>query len=191
MERFTCNWRSCLAPAAVKGARRARRSGPLTGRTQDRASVTSETLRAMFKVFGLQSSPSFFLVGLVVYWAEPASCPPSIRARNSTGTPDATCAPKRLATNLGGNPIYKSGIGTPRGRRAPPPTRKCRRRSSPLLSDKNLLTPGGYCAADVLSRAPSGTVPVSRYRHRSMTNFRASATMPTRRIRLPALANRC
>jgi len=56
------------------------------------------------------------------------SPPPSIRARDWTGTPDATCARlKRLATSLGeANPFYKSGM-TQGGQRALPPTRKCHR----------------------------------------------------------------
>jgi len=45
--------------------------------------------------------------------------------------------------------------------------------------------------ADVFNRAPSGTTPKSTQRQRSMTNRLAIATMPIRRIRLPALANRC
>jgi hypothetical protein len=36
-----------------------------------------------------------------------------------------------------------------------------------------------------LSSAPSGKTPVSRKRHRAMSNFRATATMPMRRNRFP------
>jgi hypothetical protein len=36
-----------------------------------------------------------------------------------------------------------------------------------------------------LSAAPSGKPPVSRQRHSAMSNFRATATIPMRRNRLP------
>jgi hypothetical protein len=77
----------------------------------------------------------------------------------------------------------------------------CRRR--PHLSDGFLVRPGNVTGrlhqpqgAEVtqhrhttyasLSKAPSGKTPVSRNRHRAISNFRATATIPMRLKRLPA-----
>jgi hypothetical protein len=40
------------------------------------------------------------------------------------------------------------------------------------------------------STAPSGMIPCVAYRHNAMTSFRATATMPTRRLRPPAASKR-
>ena len=45
-------------------------------------------------------------------------------------------------------------------------------------------------AAGGLNRAPSGTTPCSTYRHKSIINRRATATMPILRPRTPLLAHR-
>ena len=50
----------------------------------------------------------------------------------------------------------------------------------------NLVLPSPAYA--VFNTAPSGTAPVVAYRHNAISNFRASATTPMRRARLPRLA---
>ena len=81
------------------------------------------------------------------------------------------------------------------------------RRAAPSVSTVSRRTPGvqssgahqlgpradaGGASAFVygVTVAPSGTTPCSTYRHSAMINLRASATIPIRRARLPAVAKR-
>jgi hypothetical protein len=69
----------------------------------------------------------------------------------------------------------------------PAGTRRAIERRAPVWAD-GARPSVGYRVTDRC--APSGTTPCSTNRHNAITSFRATATIPIRRLRPPAAANR-
>ena len=111
--------------------------------------------------------------------------PPSIRARSCAGSPDSECA-SSAGRAFEERPHLRGESSSrlePQGFHGPVPPFSLR-----FCSDgrSSVLHPGQR--SYVLVSAPSGNAPVSRYFQNSTASFRASATIPMRRRRLPPCA---
>jgi hypothetical protein len=112
---------------------------------------------------------SFLLAGP---WKSGWSRPPSIRGDSRSHT---SCS-------------YALDRGARRSicKTVPAGTRRTSERRAPVWTG----APGARPYVVGLRCAPSGTTPCSTNRHRAITSLRATATMPIRRLRPPAIAKR-
>jgi len=84
--------------------------------------AVSTSCAAIFQLASFNQETHFH-VGLVVRVANLGASPTFYPCPELTGTPDATCALTRLATQFEeATPSTRSGMKTPGGHRAPPPT---------------------------------------------------------------------